>query len=180
MRGYAALGLIGLAFAACAAQAVSELPAGFYGTYQDNDVGAINQSSWAWASPGRTAGNPLEAIKAVIAIDWLTDELEANPRWIEISPLAKQQMRMARIDVRRALGIAVDAPSTVVVPALLSTARSLQAGARPDEIDALRHPPFSLPPQRTIEVLAYLPYIASANVATSEVALETLTGGRRS
>src|SRR5579859_6848974 len=84
MRGYVALGLIGLPLAACAAKAVNELPAGFYGTYQDNDVGAINQSSWAWASPGRTAGNPLEAIKAVIAIDWLTDELEVNPRWVEI------------------------------------------------------------------------------------------------
>ena len=173
MRGYATVGLVSLALAACAAQTVSELPTGFYGTYQDNDVGAINQSSWAWASPGRTAGNPLEAIKAVIAIDWLTDELNVNPRWIEISPLAKQQMRMARVDVRRVLGIAVDAPSTVVVPALVRVTHSLQAGARPDDIDALRHPPFSLPPRQTIEALTHLPYIGSANVATSEVASET-------
>lgn len=184
MRIYTASGLIGLSLAACAAQkpvqAVGELPSGFYGTYEDNAVGAINQSSWALASPQRTMNNPLEAIKAVIAVDWLADELEINPRWIVISPLTKQHMQQARIDVRRALGISVDASSGAVVAALLSIARSLELGARPDDISALKHPPFTLPPLQTFEQLSHLPYIATANIATSEAASQVLTNGRRS
>jgi hypothetical protein len=123
--------------------------------------------------------NPLEAIKAVIAVDWLADELEINPRWIVISPLTKQHMQQARIDVRRALGISVDASSGAVVAALLSIARSLELGARPDDISALKHPPFTLPPLQTFEQLSHLPYIATANIATSEAASQVLTNGRR-
>jgi hypothetical protein len=183
MRVSTTLSLIGLTLAACARQTpappIAEIPTGFYGTYQDNAVGAINQSSWALASPRRTANNPVEAIRAVIAVDWLADELEANPRWIQISPLTKQQMRQARVDVRRALGIGVDASSATVVTALLKTMRSLESGAQPDEIDALRSPPFTLPPQRTFEILAHFPYIASANIATSEAASQVLINGGR-
>jgi hypothetical protein len=184
MRIYAALGLIGLSLAACAAQKpvqpIAELPPGFYGMYEDNAVGAINQSSWALASPQRTMNNPLEAIKAVIAVDWLADELEVNPRWVVISPITKQHMKMARIDVRRVLGISADASSGAVVAALLSTAWSLELGARPDDISALKDPPFTLPPLQTFEQLSHLPYIATANIATSEAASQVLTNGRRS
>lgn len=63
MRIGTTLSLIGLTLAACARQTpvppIAEIPTGFYGTYQDNAVGAINQSSWALASPGRTANNPV-------------------------------------------------------------------------------------------------------------------------
>lgn len=116
----------------------------------------------------------------MIAVDWLADELEANPRWIQISPLTKRQMREARVDVRRALGIDVDASSGTVVAALLKTVRSLESGTQPDEIDALRSLPFTLTPRQSFEILAHLPFIASANIATSEAASQVLINGSRS
>ena len=58
------------------------LPPGVFGVYQDNDIGAINQSAWAFASPANTSDNPIEAIKAVIALEYLPGELMENPRWI--------------------------------------------------------------------------------------------------
>jgi hypothetical protein len=121
--------------------------------------------------------NPLEAIKAVIAVDWLADELELNPRWIVISPLTKQHMRQARTDVRSVLGISADAPSGYVVAALLSTGWSLELGMRPDDIGALKGPPFTLPPSQTFDRLSHLPYIATANIATSDANTQILTNG---
>ncbi|HTI81477.1 MAG TPA: hypothetical protein VL614_13600 [Acetobacteraceae bacterium] len=159
---------------------MAEFPLGLYGTYEDNAAGAVNQSSWALGAPLRTMNNPLEAIRAVIAVDWLADELVVDPRWIVISPLTKQHMRQARMDVRRVLGISIDAPSASVMDALLSTAWGLEQGARPDDIGAFKNSPFALPPQQTFNRLSNLPYIATANIATSEAATQIPTNGRRS
>jgi hypothetical protein len=155
----------------------AQLPAGVYGVYQDNDIGAINQSSWAFGSPQRTVNDPVDAIKAVIAVDYLADELTISPRWVTISPFAKQEMLQARVDVRRVLGIAPDAPSQVVVNALLSAAWDLQAGNQADALHALDTPAFTMPPPQTLQILADLPYIQSANVATSDAAAQTPSHG---
>ena len=158
-------------------QTPAQLPAGVYGVYQDNDIGAINQSSWAFGSPQRTSNNPVDAIKAVIAVDYLADELTINPRWVTISPFAKQEMLQARVDVRRVLGIALDAPSQVVVNALLRAAWSLQAGNQEDALRAFDNPAFGMPPPRTLQILADLPYIQSANIATNDAAAQTPSHG---
>jgi hypothetical protein len=155
----------------------AQLPAGVYGVYQDNDIGAINQSSWAFGSPQRTVNDPVDAIKAVIAVDYLSDELTISPRWVTISPLTKQEMLQARVDVRRVLGIVPDAPSQVVVNALLSAAWNLQAGNQADVLHALDTPAFSMPPARTLQTLADLPYIQSANIATSDAAAQAFLNG---
>ena len=157
----------------------AELPPGVYGIYQDNDVGAINQSSWAFAAPSRTLGNPVDAAKAVLAVDYLADELVANPRWLVVSPITKQQMLEARADTRRAVGIAPDAPSQLVANALLQTVSGLQTGNQAAVMQALALPVFTLPPERTMQVLTDLPYIRSANIATSEAAIQALLQGDR-
>jgi hypothetical protein len=77
-----------IAVAACAAagssRSAAQLPPGVYGIYEDNDVGAINQSAWAFASPGRTLNHPVDVIKAVIAVEYLAD-LKAVVEDIEVS-----------------------------------------------------------------------------------------------
>ena len=45
----------------------------------------------------------------------LAGELSSNPRWTMMSPLTKQEMLQARVDVRQVLGIAPNAPSQIVV-----------------------------------------------------------------
>jgi hypothetical protein len=155
----------------------AELPPGVYGIYQDNDLGAINQSSWAFAAPSRTLGSPVDAAKAVLAVDYLAEELAANPRWLQVSPITKQQMLEARAETRLAVGIAPDAPSQLVANALLQTILGLQAGDRAAVMQALVSPIFTLPPEETLQVLTNLPYIRSANIATSEAAIEALPNG---
>ena len=154
----------------------AQLPPNLYGIYEDNDIGAINQSSWAFASPQRTLNHPVDAIKAVIAIEYLADELYDNPRWINIPLYTTERMREARADLRRQLGIAPDAPSQLVVDALLRAAWNLQSG-NPDEASRSVQVPAFASPQRTLQVLAGLPYIQSANLATSEAAWQALSHG---
>src|SRR5271154_4511155 len=78
----------------------ASLPPGVFGVYEDNDVGALNQSSWAFAVPQRTRDNPIDAARAVIAVEFLADELPANPRWIGMSGATKLQMDQAQKDTR--------------------------------------------------------------------------------
>ena len=115
------------------------LPFAAFGT-MDNDVAAANQAAWAFAAPERTANNPVDAARAAAAIDYLAGELASNPRWLMISPLTKQEMVQARIDVRQALGIVPNVPSQVVVNALLRFASEWQAGNQAGAIQALAAP----------------------------------------
>ena len=100
-----------LAIAACVVQPppdTAALPFAAFGTL-DNDVAAANQAAWAFAAPARTANNPVDAARAAAGIDYLAGELSSNPRWVMVSPLTKQEMLQARVDVRQVLGIAPDA-----------------------------------------------------------------------
>ena len=115
------------------------LPFAAFGT-MDNDVAAANQAAWAFAAPERIANNPVDAARAAAAIDYLAGELASNPRWLMISPLTKQEMVQARIDVRQVLGIVPNAPSQVVVNALLRFASEWQAGNQTGAMQALAAP----------------------------------------
>jgi len=151
----------------------ARLPPGVFGQF-DNDVPAANQAAWAFASPERTAGNPVEAARASAAIDYLAGELSSNPRWVSVSPLTKMEMLQARLDVRRALGIAADTRSQIVVDALLSFAAAWQAGARAAAMRALSAPGLTMAPDRTLQVLSNMPYIQSANVGSTDTARQVL------
>jgi hypothetical protein len=159
-----------VALSACAAIPPSAepaaLPPGVFGVYEDNDTGALNQSSWAFAAPRRTRGNPIDAARAVIAVEYLADELPANPRWIGISGATKAPMDRARQDTRRVLGIVPNAPPQLVVDSLLWFTMALRAGDQAAVMQSLSTPAFTLPPAQTMQILSNLPYIQSANLAT--------------
>jgi len=148
------------------------LPPGLFGVYEDNDVGALNQSSWAFAAPGRTLNNPIDAARAVIAVEFLADELHGNPRWIGMSAASKQGMVQARADTRRALCIAPDAPPRLVVDALPRLTVAPRSSDHAAATQAPGAPVFTLPPFQTMQILSNLPYIRSANQATSQAANE--------
>lgn len=143
----------------------------------DNDVGAANLASWAFASPARTRNDPVDGARASAAIDFLAGELSSNPRWVTLSPLTKQEMLRARVDVRRALGIRSDAPSQVVVTALLRFAAGWQLGDPATAMQALAVPVFTAPPQQTLQILTNMPPIQSANVASIDAANQMLPSG---
>jgi hypothetical protein len=153
------------------------LPPGVFGVYQDNDVGALNLSSAAFAAPRRTRDNPIDAARAVIAVEYMADELRRNPRWIGISATSTFGMVQARTDTRRVLGIAPDAPPQLVVDALLRCTVALGAGDRAAAMGTLSGPMFTLPPPKTLQILSNLPYIQSANQATLQAANEQFAHG---
>ena len=141
MRSLISLPLLALCLVACATLPATArtpfLPAGVYGTYLDNDVGAINQSAWAFASPANTRGNPIDAARAVIALEYLPGELTENPRWIKMRTGVDLHLGRARDQLRQILGIRPDAPPQLVVNTLLALNLDLQMGDEPAAMHVL-------------------------------------------
>lgn len=153
----------------------ARLPFAAFGT-MDNDVAAANQAAWAFASAARARNNPVDAARACAAIEFLAGEL-SSPRWLSVSPLTRQEMRTARADVRRVLGIAPETRAQVVVDALLQFAEAWQVGNQSAALAALAAPGFTLPPQQTLQVLSNMPTVRSANIASTDAVREMLPGG---
>jgi hypothetical protein len=176
MRILISLPLLALSLAACATLPGTEstpfLPAGVFNTYEDNDVGAINQSAWAFASSANTKGNPVAAAKAVIALEYLPGELKGNPRWVGLDASIPLRLGQAREAVRQILGIRPDAPPQAVVNTMLALSLDLRAGNQPAAMQVLTSPVFTLPPARTLQILSNLPYVPQANLATARAAEE--------
>lgn len=140
-----------------------------FGSNQDPGTAAVVTTAWTLAEPSRTRGNPAGAARAAAGVDYLAGDLYANPRWVWISPLLKQQMLDARVEVRRTLGINPAAPSQQVVDSLLGVASAVAAGDRATAEAALKSPVFTLPPDQTFALLANLPPTPEANVATQRL-----------
>jgi hypothetical protein len=171
MRLLPSLAVLGLCLAGCATLPATQrtpfLPAGVYGIYEDNAIGAINQSAWAFASPANTRGNPVEAARAVIALEYLSGELRENPRWVGMDSTVKLRMAQARDELRQIVGIRRDAPPQFVVNAMLALNVDLLAGDQLGATQVLASPVFTGPPERTLQSLSNLPYVQTANLATS-------------
>jgi hypothetical protein len=182
MRILISLALPALCLAACtsplpAARTTPFLPPSVYGVYEDNDTGAINQSAWAFSSPANTKGDPVDAAKAVIALEYLSSELKENPRWIGMDSSIPLRLGQARDKLRQILGIRPDVPSQIVVNALLALSQDLQTGNQPAAMQVLASPVFTQPPQRTLQVLSNLPYVQQANLATARAEEESFPIG---
>jgi hypothetical protein len=170
MRGVIGIAVLAGSLAACATLPATErtpfLPPGVYGTYLDNATGAINFAAWAFASPANTQGNPVEAARAVVALEYLPGELRENPRWVGMDAAVKLHMGRSRVALREILGIPLTVPPQLVVNTMLAFALDLQTGNQPAAMEVLASPIFTKPPEQTLQVLANLPYIQEANLAT--------------
>lgn len=176
MRAPAIACLLTISLAACgslpATQQTPFVPAGAFGTYLDNDTGAVNLASWAFASTANTRNNPVEAARAVIALEYLPGELKENPRWINIDDSIIVHLKRARTQIRATLGIRPDAPGQLVVNAMLALIADLQSGNQPAALQVLASPIFTFPPEQTLRILANLPYNKEANLASSRAEAE--------
>jgi hypothetical protein len=184
MRCPISLPLLAFCVSACTTLPGTErtpyLPPGVYGVYEDNDVGAINQSAWAFSSSANTRNNPVDAAKAVVALEYLTGELKENPRWVGMDASIPLRMGQARDQLRRILGIRPDAPPQVVVNTLLALGLDLLTGNQPAAMQVLASPIFTQKPERTLQVLSNLPYVQEANLATARAEEESFpVGGNR-
>jgi len=151
-------------------------PAGMLG----DDVLAIDQAEWAFASAARTRNDPADATRAVAALDYLAGNLSVSPRWVAVSLITKRQMLEARAETRAALGIAPDAPSQFVVDRMMQAADALTLNDVPAALAILTTSAFTLGPERTLAELADMPYLRTANIATQYASGEMDPGGRSS
>jgi hypothetical protein len=177
MRALTSLLLPGLCLAACttlpATARTPSLPPGVYGVYEDNDVGAINQSAWAFSSAANTRGDPVDAAKAVVALEYLPGELRENPRWVGLGSSIALRLELAREELRSILGIRPDAPPQVVVNTLLALSLNLETGNHAAAMQVLASPIFAQPPEQTLQILSNLPYVQQANLATARAEAES-------
>lgn len=127
---------------------------------------AIQYSAWAFALSSRTRGDPATAARAVAAIDYAAGAMNTNPTLQYLSPIVNDEMLEGREAVRRVLGISPAATSQAVVNAMVTVWAGLSTGNQPAVQSALESPIFTLGPQQTLAILANLPFIHIANVAT--------------
>ncbi len=153
------------------------LPPGVYGVYLDNDVGAINFTSWSFASAANTSGNPIDATRGVVGLEYLSVELVDNPRWVRIDSLVNNRVRQARDAVRGVVGIRPDAPPQYVINAMLAVSSALQTGNEEAILQALSSPVFVRTPAETLQTLTNLPYVQQANLATARVEQQAFADG---
>ncbi len=150
------------------------LPPGAFGSSADNDIMAINTAVWAFSNPARTHGNPINAVRSVLAIEYLGGELSTSPRWDFMSRLTKLQMLEARQEVRTTLGITENAPSQAVANALLALSQNPTPAAA---AELLKPPVFTLPPAETLARIENLPYLPMANLASQHAGQQEYPNG---
>jgi hypothetical protein len=137
-----------------------------FGSNGDIDIAAINLSSWAFGRAANTHDHPVDAARALEAVDYLAGALSSSPRWAGMSPLTKLQMLAARREVRDLLGIPIDTPSQAVVDALHRVAEAY-ASQEPAAIQAaLQNPVFGKPPGQLSQLFNDLPFLGTVNIAT--------------
>ena len=114
-----------------------DAPPGTGSTAGDPGRGAVLAASYAFTQPARLRGNPAGAARAVAQLEWMAASLPFDPYWISASPMAFQQLALARDEVRAALGLALDAPPHLLAAALGRAAMALDRNNRAAAADAL-------------------------------------------
>lgn len=154
-------------------QPVAALPMGFFNTWIDPDLGAVNEASYAFGSPNVLRGDPVAALRAIICVEYLAVQGQ-SPRWAAVSPLTTMQLVQARDELRRTLGIAPNAPPPLVINTLLRLTHNLSTGNMNGARALIRPPLFSLPPNQVFALLTNLPPLPITHAATQRAMLQAM------
>ena len=166
-RGLALVAAVSLA--GCGAVTLPDtaiMPLTAAGTPALSDQGAIQTASYALGAPSRTAGQPGEAARALASVDYLAGDLYTSFHWTGMPATIKLQMLQGREEVRQVLAVAPGTTSQVVVDHLIRAADAFDSHDEAAALAALPAAVFTLGPQRTAAILANLPYLPEANIAS--------------
>jgi hypothetical protein len=122
-----------LALAACAAQPLppsARLPRDAVEGATDPLRAAVLGSAYAFQGDA-LAGHPAEAARAVAMVEYMATDSKWPWRWTDYSPVTLLEIGRARTELRNAFGVATDAQPQLVINALYSAARALDAGEAP-------------------------------------------------
>lgn len=142
--------------------APAQLPAGSFGVTSHRQAMQIVQNDWADAA--HLYGQTTEATRAVGLMEYLAGSTAFD---LPFSSQSRQQMLIARAEIRKAVGIAPAASSQLVVNRMAQAYAALKDGNQAGAHAALDSPVFTQGADGTLNVLANLPYIRDANTATS-------------
>jgi hypothetical protein len=139
----------------------------------------VNYAAAAFSDQSSTYGNPAAGAEAALAVEYIAGAVNTSARWSAMDPEIKDDLLQARVQVRNTLGVAPGASSQAVVNALSAARRALQAGDKATAAAAVSGPVFTLPPDKTIEILGNLPYLQKVNAVTlkAEEAASGITSG---
>lgn len=161
------LALLGfLALAGCQAVQTARLPndAVMDGVADPDRVVIISTSS-AFSAPSVLAGRPAEAARAAANLEYLAVAMPTDPRFTSMNPTVGLSLAQGRDEMRRALGIARDAPPQQVIDRLYGASRALTANDRAAAAAILAVPPFTAGGPATLARLDALPPLPRANEA---------------
>jgi hypothetical protein len=167
--------VLGLSLAACARD-----PLGNYlGGVGDPVRAAALQAPRTLGDTSQYRGQPAGAARAAAQLEFLTSELETNPRYApSVSPTLVEQLRVARTEMRQAIGIAPDTNPQLVVTSLRRAAAALDAGSRAGAEAALSGTAFPDGPEATLNRLGNLPRLPRTAAAARQASDEFLTNRR--
>ena len=155
-----------LALAGCAADPAADVPAVPPLAGQGSRSPGLNAIEGAATAFGDTAaldGRPADAAVAVSRLEWAALAVPADRSFYLYSPITGPALTAARWEVRRALGIATDAPGRAVIAGMEGAAAALVRGDSAGAGAALSPPVFG---PDTLARLAHLPRLPQANAAT--------------
>ncbi|NKC33748.1 hypothetical protein [Falsiroseomonas selenitidurans] len=153
-----------LLLAACADPAAEHL-----GGFGDPVRGAALHAPSLLGDTTRLAGNPAAAARAAVQMEVLAEAFRTDPRWRHtVSGAALHATGQGRAELRRALGIAEDAPAEAVIASLRDAAAALDQGRPARAEAALTGPDWRLGGAGTLarlNALPRLPWVEEAAAA---------------
>lgn len=162
--------LLPLLLGACADPAAQHL-----GGFGDPVRGAALNAPRLLGDTSRLAGRPAAAALAAVQIEVLADAFRNDPRYMhEVSGGARSQVEAGQAEMRRAIGIASDAPAEAVIAQLRAAAAALEAGspARAEaELSGPHVPAGGAAALTRLSRLPFLPRVSeAAGAANQEIA----------
>ena len=143
---------------------------------------AVFSTNAVFAQPQPAAGRPAEAARAIAQMEFLAVELPQNTTLGAASATLLPDLMTARQEWRRVLDIAPEAPAQLVINALFSAGRALDAGQGDAAAAALPGSLFRKGGPATLAQLSALPRLPRTAVAaaTAQQSLQAVSGTRPS
>jgi hypothetical protein len=121
----------------------------------------------------RYAGRPAQAALAAVQLEIVAEAFLHDPRYLHaVSGTAQHTVRLARTELREAIGIAPDAPADPVIAQLRQAASALDAGQTAQAEAALSGPNFPAGPRATLAHLGQLPHLDRVSEAAGAISNE--------
>ncbi len=143
----------------------------YLGGAGDPLTGAALSAPWEFGQTARLNGKPQESAAAAFRVEQLADAADNDPRWqFNVPGTLQPQLRMARAQMREALGISPNVSPATAEAALYRALVDLGAGNTAGAVAALAVPGFTLGGAGTLARLGDLPRLRLVDEAANYTA----------